>query len=255
MAADRLLMRYFQHVDLHVAKRNQEVMLHCIEAHSQALMLDCGCHAGSNARERATAKGIQNILGLELNATVAREAARRGLRVVEANLNHPFPLIEDSLDVVVASDVLEHLVETSSFVREIYRVLRPGGYAVVSTPNLASWHNLFALLLGFQPFSGPHLAHFSQTDLPLIQKMRRQTCQALVDRGWGETEGDSTMYRHIVVGTYRSLRRLFVAQGFIIERVVGVGYYPLPPILEKVMTKLDPIHASHLVLKVRKGDD
>jgi SAM-dependent methyltransferase len=253
MLTDDLLMRYLRHVDCYVSKRNQEAMLDCLEADSQALMLDCGCHAGVNARKRADAKGIPNVVGIELNAAMTREAAQRGLWVMQADLNHPIPLTDNSLDVVMASDVLEHLVETRSFVREIYRVLRPGGYAVVSTPNLASWHNILALLLGFQPFSGPHLSHFSEADLDVSRRMRKETCQTLADQGWGESEGDSTMYRHIVVGAYRSLRRLFIAQGFSIERMVGVGYYPLPPTLERVMTKLDPVHSSHLVLKARKS--
>lgn len=230
-------------------------MLECLEADTQALMLDCGCHAGANAEKRASAKGIPNAVGIELNEAMTREAARRGLWVMQADLNRPIPLVENSLDLVVASDVLEHLVETRRFVREVYRVLKPGGYAVVSTPNLASWHNIFALLIGFQPFSGPHLSHFSQSDLAVIREMRKETCQALAGQGWGESEGDSTMYRHIVVGAYRSLRRLFVEQEFAIERMVGVGYYPLPPTLERIMTRLDPVHSSHVVLKARKAND
>jgi hypothetical protein len=108
-------------------------------------------------------------------------------------------------------------------------------------------------VLGLQPFSGPHLTHFSQVDLGVIHRMRKDTCQVLADQGWDEVEGESTMYRHVVVTAYRSLRRLLEAQGFHVERMVSVGYYPLPPSLEKVMTRVDPLHASHVVAKLRKS--
>lgn len=247
-----LLTRYFRYVDHHVADRNQQAMLDCLETDASALMLDCGCHAGANARKRADAKGIRAIAGIELNASVAREAVDRGLWVMQANLNRPIPLTTGAVDTVMVSDVLEHLVETTTFVSEVQRVLKPGGYAVISTPNLASWHNIFALLVGLQPFSGPHLTHFSQVDVGIVRRLRKDTCQELADQGWSEVEGESTMYRHIVVGAYRSLKRLFQAQGFIVERAIAVGYYPLPPALERIMTRIDPTHASHIVFKVRK---
>ena len=253
MRLSDLLMRYLHYVDRYVADKNQRAMLDCLEADSQALLLDCGCHAGANARKRAEAKGLRAVTGIELNATVAREAVARGLWVLQADLNRPIPLAGGCVDAVMVSDVLEHLAETGRFVAEVYRVLKPGGYAVVSTPNLASWHNIAALLLGLQPFSGPHLTHYSQTDVGVVRRLRQQTCDSLAEQGWAEVEGEATMYRHIVVAAYRSLRRLFVAQGFAVERAVAVGYYPLPPVLERLMTRLDPWHASHVVLKVRKG--
>ncbi len=248
-------MRYFHYVDGYVADKNQRAMLDCLEADGKALLLDCGCHAGANARKRAEAKGLRAVAGIELNTTVAREAVDRGLWVMQADLNRPIPLAAGCVDAVMVSDVLEHLAETGRFVAEVYRVLKPDGYAVISTPNLASWHNIAALLLGLQPFSGPHLTHYSQTDVGVVQRLRQETCDSLAEQGWAEVEGEATMYRHVVVAAYRSLRRLFEAQGFAVERMVGVGYYPLPPLLERLMTRLDPWHASHVVLKVRKGHD
>ena len=49
-------------------------------------------------------------------------------------------------------ELIEHLFDTDHFLDEVYRVLKPNGIFVLSTPNLASIHNRIALLLGYQPF-------------------------------------------------------------------------------------------------------
>ena len=70
---------------------------------------------------------------------------------IEADLNGVLPLSDESVDVVIASHVIEHINDTDMFVKEMYRVLRGGGYALVATPNLAAWYNVLFLILGQQP--------------------------------------------------------------------------------------------------------
>lgn len=57
----------------------------------------------------------------------------------------PFPDLH--LDVVLAGEVIEHIIDVHFFVDEIRRVLRPGGTAIISTPNHRTIQNL--LLLAF----------------------------------------------------------------------------------------------------------
>lgn len=54
-------------------------------------------------------------------------------------------------DMIFCGEVIEHLYDTDFFLEEVYRVLRPQGICVFTTPNLAAWHNRIILLLGFQP--------------------------------------------------------------------------------------------------------
>src|SRR5262249_48608603 len=58
--------------------------------------------------------------------------------VVDADLNQPLPFEDACFDVAMAVEILEHLENPRSFLRELSRVLRPGGTAIVSTPNLTS---------------------------------------------------------------------------------------------------------------------
>jgi 2-polyprenyl-3-methyl-5-hydroxy-6-metoxy-1,4-benzoquinol methylase len=54
---------------------------------------------------------------------------------------------------VLALEVIEHLLNPDHMLREARSVLRSGGSLVISTPNLASWVNRLALLLGYQPYN------------------------------------------------------------------------------------------------------
>ena len=54
---------------------------------------------------------------------------------IQADLNKPLPIANDTFDIVAALEVIEHLENSYALLREITRVLKPGGYAVVSTPN------------------------------------------------------------------------------------------------------------------------
>ena len=62
----------------------------------------------------------------------------------------PLPFAESSLDLVTSYGVLDYLPDFDPILREMYRVLRPGGYALISLPNLAGWQNRLSLLLGYQ---------------------------------------------------------------------------------------------------------
>jgi len=59
----------------------------------------------------------------------------------------------EEFDVVVCEQVIEHLHNTSWFVHELHRILKPKGCLLLATENLASIPNLFALLMGKAPFS------------------------------------------------------------------------------------------------------
>ena len=75
-----------------------------------------------------------------------------GLRVDEVDIStDTLPYEDASFDLVVASEVLEHLLDADHALREIRRVLRADGGLVLTTPNLASWANRVQLALGYQP--------------------------------------------------------------------------------------------------------
>jgi SAM-dependent methyltransferase len=154
------------------------------------------------------------------------------------------------VDVIIASDVLEHLANPYVFVGEMYRVLRPGGYVVLDTPNLASWHNIFALLVGVQPFSGPNITTMDDADVELVRQMHHST--VYVSEEQQPEDSRHELARHIVVVAYLSLLKLCERWGFQIEQALGFGYYPLPVPLARIFQRLDPRHTHHVLIKARK---
>ena len=100
-----------------------------------ARILDAGCGSGRNMVELAR-RGT--VTGLEL-ATASLQAARaRGAGdVVPGSLDEPLPLGDAAFDLAVALDVLEHVEDDRAALRELARVLAPGGLLVVTVPQYA----------------------------------------------------------------------------------------------------------------------
>ena len=134
--------------------------------HRDPTLLDVGCWDGELSGRCGAALGAKRMLGVEVYEGPAAEAEAKGLEVARVDLETGrFPWEDGSVDVVVCNQVLEHLKNVWLPMTEIHRVLRPGGHAVLSVPNLASLHNRVMLALGRQPTSirvlGPHVRGYA----------------------------------------------------------------------------------------------
>ncbi len=121
--------------------------------HGQSLrrLLDIGCGFGGLTRLVADHLGIGEAHGVDVDAVALEEARDKGVVTQEVDIRQgrlPFP--DDSFDLVTSFGVLDYLPDFDPMLREIYRVLRPGSYALISLPNLAGWQNRLSLLLGYQ---------------------------------------------------------------------------------------------------------
>ncbi len=128
-------------------------------------LLDVGCWDGAATQRYARALGCA-AFGVEFFEARAREAEARGITVARLDLESgAFPWPDGSMDVVVSNQVFEHLKNVWRPMSEVYRVLRPGGWLVLSVPNLGSLHNRVLLALGRQPTSirtlGPHVRGYT----------------------------------------------------------------------------------------------
>ncbi len=85
--------------------------------------------------------------------------AVEGVDVDVVNLNsEPLPYPNASFDLVTCTEVIEHLEHYRAALREMQRVLRPGGVLVITTPNVLNLRSrLRYLLFGFHNMFGPLL--------------------------------------------------------------------------------------------------
>ena len=57
---------------------------------------------------------------------------------IDINKPYPYPFEDNCFDTVVAGEVIEHIPDLDSFMKEIHRILKPNGVLIISTPNPAS---------------------------------------------------------------------------------------------------------------------
>lgn len=157
-----------------------------------ARLLDVGCLEGSYTRLYADAIGTEDIHGVDVSLNA--EARAKGVQSVEFDLNSgaPLPFPDADFDVVVCIEALEHIYPTDFTLREIRRVLKPGGTAIIDVPRLDSFLNIGLLAFGFQP--------------PGIECSR--------DRRYGSINDDSVLTGHVAYFTRRALLEMLTASGF-----------------------------------------
>jgi SAM-dependent methyltransferase len=138
--------------------------------------LDVGCGDGRKSGPWL-AGHAGGYVGVDVSETAVAEARALGLdaRTIEDAAALPFPDAE--FDAVVCIEVLEHLFEPQHALAEIRRVLRPGGTAIATVPNVAYWRRRLELaFLGRwdphgddrsvnEPWRDPHLRFFNPRSL------------------------------------------------------------------------------------------
>jgi 2-polyprenyl-3-methyl-5-hydroxy-6-metoxy-1,4-benzoquinol methylase len=116
------------------------------------------------------------VTSVEQDAEVAQELYGLADRVIVGDLDDPAVLdgVEDTFDVVLAGDVLEHLRDPHRVLRQAAQLLGPGGRVVVSLPNVAHADLRLALLLGrweYRPWGlmdSTHVRFFTRDGIDLL---------------------------------------------------------------------------------------
>jgi SAM-dependent methyltransferase len=201
---------------------------------SPELIADLGCGNGDlSVKLFDTFK----LVGVDINIQRLKAAKLKGLQVIVADLNKSLPFRVKSFDIVFSDQVIEHLIDVDNFAHELKRILKDDGIAIVRTENLASWPNIFALLIGVQPSSGPYISSEFKIGFHPV---------------WNEPDLTYSCYTgHNKVFAYRSLLEFFKSHGFEILHSYGAGYYPFP---FNLLAKIDKVHSHLVVVAFSKKD-
>lgn len=101
------------------------------------VVLDVACGSGYGAYLLAN-KGATKVYAIDRDLKTIQYAQQRyahsRIRYQRASASH-IPILTNSVDIITSFETIEHLRNGSQFLRELKRVLRPNGLAIISTPN------------------------------------------------------------------------------------------------------------------------
>jgi ubiquinone/menaquinone biosynthesis C-methylase UbiE len=188
-----------------------------------AVILDCACGRGFYLNYYRHVSGVK-LIGLELESDIIRKAQANighlpDITLTQANIYH-LPFADNSFYGVILSEILEHIEDDVAGLKEVYRVLKPGGVLAITVPN-ANY-----------PFWWDPINKTLETVFDT--KIRRGPLAGI----WAN---------HVRLYTLKELRTAVTAAGFTIEQERAFTHYSFPFIHNLVYGLGKPLLESGLM--------
>lgn len=234
----------------HYLRENQ--IYDFLQAGLQDTVLDIACASGRQLFQIQSK--IKVGYGLDISQKFIDKAEGYRQKKNYNNLHFAVGLIEqiafadNYFDKVICAEVLEHVFDKDIALKEVRRVLKPGGTLIVSVPNMnadATWWGRFLRKVGKRKFVS--LEHFSQRELNKHgdSHVREYTKDSLSQ--WLEANGFTVLAMRSVSfidGPYMDwLLKVPLHVGFLRKLVIN---------FEKYLTNKNYFYGRHLVFKVIK---
>jgi SAM-dependent methyltransferase len=171
--------------------------------------------AGTGFYTRLLRRRTDSVIAVDVDAEVLAPLAGDGLSTLVADLDARLPLPSESVDFVNCLEVLEHLRRPLGLLDEIRRLLKPGGFALLSTPNRASLEGMRGRLSAW--------------------------CRARPWNAWDDTHRSIFSYRQLVAEVDRRLR--IVETGGYYYGFWSIRNHHLPPGLWRLYSRLPLLRA------------
>ncbi len=153
-------------------------------------LLDVGC--GNGTLVEIAEDKFDVIHGCDISETALYEAKGRCMMATCVDLNaETLPYRDDSFDCVTCLEAVEHVMDPLHLLKGIYRVLRPKGQLVLTTPNVRYVRNLYRLIFqGRFPhtttdasvWGGGHIHYFTRKDMHyLLKEAGFKQCEFLIN--------------------------------------------------------------------------
>lgn len=150
-------------------------------------LLDAGCGSGRHLCEALRTSGV-DCVGVDLNwddlcktkgyLSLIDGEGTGGWIVARADVTR-LPFSDGSFDVVVCSEVLEHIVENRRAVAELVRVLKPAGDLIVTVPRFLPERICWALSTAYHREPGGHIRIFKKVALLKLLKEAGADCRRI----------------------------------------------------------------------------
>ncbi|HVT45243.1 MAG TPA: class I SAM-dependent methyltransferase [Thermoanaerobaculia bacterium] len=183
-------------------------------------MLEFGCGEASLG---AALKARQpcRVVGIELDPEAAVVARSRIDEVLSGDVRELIGAIDERFDYIVGGDILEHLDDPWTFLRELRRVANPGAHLLLSIPNIASWPIVADLLRGRFDY-----VYMGITCAGHLRFFTRRTIEEMLEiAGWGVAS--ITPQESFITPEYLALEQRLDGSGIAWSRedLITPGYY------------------------------
>ncbi|MEA3471352.1 MAG: class I SAM-dependent methyltransferase, partial [Thermodesulfobacteriota bacterium] len=220
-------------------------------------VLDAGCGAGRHLSEAFRYRGI-HVVGIDLNREdvvtakntlkIMRQKGEDGggsWLVARSDITH-IPFEDESFDIVICSEVLEHIPEQKRAAREIIRVLKTGKSLIVSVPRYFPERICWALSEDYHTDKGGHIRIYKRKELVNLLERAGAKC---ISKDFAHSLHSPYWWLKCLVGHKNeksALVRLY--HKFLVWDIMKKPF--LTRTLDRV---LNPFIAKSIVLYLKKG--
>jgi 2-polyprenyl-3-methyl-5-hydroxy-6-metoxy-1,4-benzoquinol methylase len=172
-------------------RSNKKFMRAMVRSDAPLRILDIGCGTGLNATQLAELG--HEVYGIDLSPVAIAQFQAKGLQGSVMNVEaESIPLPPDSFDLIYASEVIEHCADTTSFLRNLGTVLKPGGTLLLSTPNSAFWAYRLMGVLGRTVSECQHPGH--------VRFFSKRSLAVSIRNAGFEVTGVAARHMYLIVG-------------------------------------------------------
>lgn len=187
------------------------------------VILDLGAGHGDDLSIVEKLYPQSNLHAIEVYKPYAEELKKQNIIVHTINIEKdPLPFLGNSVDIIIANQIIEHLKEVFWVFHEATRILKMGGSLIIGVPNIAAFHNRILLLLGKQP-----------------TQLKNWSAHV---RGWSKSD------------LINFLNNCFNG-GYCLKDFGGSNFYPFPPFISKPLAKIFPNSAWGSFFHLEKVKD
>lgn len=139
----------------------------------KSTILEVGCGDGSFTKELV--KFSPDVTAIDISESQIAENAKRftGITFRQHDVAETFPFNNNAFDVIWCSEVLEHLFDPAFALREMNRIIKPGGKLLVTVPYHGRLKNILIALFNFDQHytpSNPHIRFYTNKTLSRIAR-------------------------------------------------------------------------------------
>ncbi|ADC66505.1 Methyltransferase type 11 [Ferroglobus placidus DSM 10642] len=156
------------------------ILRHPFSNHKTIAILDVGCNDGrfTDYYYKTALREMKKpfVVGLDIALKTPSVVVSQNIHFLKADARN-LSLKDESFDLIISTEVIEHFIEGEQFIRECYRVLKPGGILLLTTPNRSRFtalpRSLISKIKGKRYVPGPtdeHLREYTSNELINILK-------------------------------------------------------------------------------------